>query len=208
MKTFLRNNGLSVVLLLLFAVFLLGQSWAGWIDYNHERRDHGEPGIGYATYLGSPEFFEAMFENWESEFLQMGLFVLLTAVLYQKGSAESHEIPAKKPRSAEGKRRRSWRRRLYEHSLSLTLFFLFAVSFAGHAVSGCGAYNREQRRFGDAPIDVIEYMGTSRFWFESLQNWQSEFLSIGAIVILSIFLREEGSSQSKEVDAPHSQTGT
>ena len=208
MKAFLRNNGLSIVLLSLFVLFLAGQSWAGWADYNHERRDHGEPAIGYATYLGSPEFFEAMFENWESEFLQMGLFVLLTAVLYQKGSAESHKIPADRPRSAGSKRRRGWRRRLYEHSLSLTLLFLFAVSFAGHAVSGCGAYNREQLRHGDPPMSVFGYLGTARFWFESLQNWQSEFLSIGAIVILSIFLREKGSSQSKEVDAPHSQTGT
>src|SRR5262245_62490678 len=93
MKTLLRNNGLSIVLLGLFAVFLAGQSWAGWNHENDERREHGEPPAGYGTYLGSAEFFEAMFENWESEFLQMGLFVLLTAVLFQKGSAESHEVP-------------------------------------------------------------------------------------------------------------------
>src|SRR5688572_11198587 len=205
MKVFLRNNGLSIVLLSLFVIFLAGQSWAGWRHHNHDLERHGDPAIGYGAYVASPEFLEAMFENWESEFLQMGLFVVLTAVLFQKGSAESHENPAGKPRARS--RAKGWRRRLYEHSLSLALLFLFAISFTGHAVAGCGAFNRERREHGEPALSVVGYLATPRFWFESFQNWQSEFLSIGAIVILSIFLREKGSSQSKEVDAPHSQTG-
>ena len=60
---------------------------------------------------------------------------------------------------------------------------------------------------GEAPIGALDYVSTSRFWFESMQNWQSEMLSIFAVVGLSIFLREKGSPQSKPVDAPHRQTG-
>jgi hypothetical protein len=207
-RKFFKDNGLSIVLLLLFAVFLGGQSWAGFRFHNNERLERGEPAIGYRDYIAGPHFLEAMFENWESEFLQMGLFVILTALLVQKGSAESHkpEDGRKKDRSRKAQRGRV-PRFLYEHSLSLSLLLLFAVSFVGHAVAGCRDFSEEEVARGGEAIGVLSYVRTSRFWFESFQNWQSEFLSIGVLVILTIFLREKGSSQSKALHAPHGQTG-
>ena len=68
-------------------------------------------------------------------------------------------------------------------------------------------YSSEQVAHGRPAVTVASYLGTSQFWFESLQNWQSEFLAIGAMVVLSIFLRQKGSPESKPVDSPHRQTG-
>jgi succinate dehydrogenase hydrophobic anchor subunit len=97
--------------------------------------------------------------------------------------------------------------RLYEHSLSLAFLLLFLVSFTLHAASGARHYSEEQLEHGAPGVSMWEYLGTSRFWFESFQNWQSEFVAIGAMVVLSIFLRQKGSPESKPVDSPHSQTG-
>jgi hypothetical protein len=73
----------------LFFLFVAAQSITGFLDYNNTEKEHGQPPVGYLQYLGSGDFVEAVFENWESEFLQMGLYVLLTAVLFQRGSADS-----------------------------------------------------------------------------------------------------------------------
>ncbi len=158
-------------------------------------------------------------ENWESEFLQMGMYVALTAFLYQKGSAESKKPGAteavdRDPRRARNKKDAPWpvRRggialRLYEHSLSLAFFALFLGSFLMHAIGGRLNYNEEQMLHGKSGITLGEYLRSDRFWFESMQNWQSEFLAISAMVLLSIFLRQRGSPESKPVESPHWQTG-
>ena len=159
-------------------------------------------------------------ENWESEFLQMFLFVALTALLYQKGSAESKKLDEpeasdRDPRKSRNKKDAPWPVRqggivlkLYENSLSLAFFLLFAISFLLHAASGAGEYNQDQRlHAAGEQVTTFGYLATSRFWFESLQNWQSEFLAVGMMVVLSIWLRQRGSPESKPVDAPHSQTG-
>ena len=220
MKRILRENGLSIVVLTLFLIFWGGQSAAGHREHNAEQQEHGQPAISYAAYLRSSHFWEATAENWESEFFQMFFYVILTAMLYQKGSAESKKLeePEKvdrDPRRRKGRdspwpvRRGGWVLKLYEHSLSLALFFLFAISISMHALSGARTYNDDQLAHGQAGnLTVFQYAGTSRFWFESFQNWQSEFLAILAMVVLSIFLRERGSPESKPVDAPHHQTGT
>ncbi|HYJ89539.1 MAG TPA: DUF6766 family protein [Pyrinomonadaceae bacterium] len=221
MRGFLRNNGLSLVLFcLFFFTFLLGQSIVGGWEYNNEQQEHGQPPITYLEYLQSYHFLEATMENWESEFLQMFFFVVLTVFLYQKGSAESKKPDEKEPvdrdpRKSRNKKSAPWPVRkggialtIYEHSLSLAFFLLFAISFLLHAAGGAGEYNAEQKEHGQTEqVSMIGYMGTSRFWFESLQNWQSEFLAVGSMVVLTIFLREKGSKESKPVDAPHSQTG-
>ena len=220
MRRFLRNNGLSLVVFGFFFIFLLCQSIVGLYEYNEDQQEHRQPSITYFAYLGSDHFLEATMENWESEFFQMFFFVFLTAILYQKGSAESKKPGEKEPvdrdpRKSQNKKNAPWPVRkgglvlvIYEHSLSLAFFLLFSMSFLLHAVGGSGEYNAELREHGRAQqVSVISYMGTSRFWFESLQNWQSEFLAVGSMVVLSIFLREKGSKESKPVDAPHSQTG-
>ena len=221
MKRFFRNNGLSLVLFgLFFFAFIFGQSLTGQRDANNEAEEHGQPTVTYVEYLGSNHFLEATMENWESEFLQMFFFIILTVFLYQKGSAESKD-PEKKeevdrdPAKARNKknapwpvRKGGWILKLYEHSLSLAFLLLFFGAFFLHAVGGAGEYNDDQRQHGRAErVTTFKYMTTARFWFESLQNWQSEFLAVGSMVVLTIFLREKGSKESKPVAAPHAETG-
>jgi hypothetical protein len=219
LRRFAFENGLALVAGALFVLSFAGQVVAGRADYNADQRAHGEPAVGLAAYLGTGAFLEATAENWESEFLQMGLFVVLTAVLYQRGSSESKTIEEpdavdQRPEEARAAPDAPWPVRrggmplaLYKHSLSLVLFALFAVSVALHAVGGAAAYSAEQRQHGEAPVSALGYLATSRFWFESLQNWQSEFLSVALLVLLSIWLREQGSPQSKPVAAAHGDTG-
>jgi hypothetical protein len=219
LHAFWNNHGLSVVLLAMFAVTMVGQTWSGWAAYNADREDHHKGPVTLSGYFGSGHFGEATFENLESEFLQMSVFVLLTAFLYQRGSAESKrpnvtELVDLDPRQSPKKDAAPWPVRrggrvlsLYEHSLSITFLLLFVVSFALHAVTGSREYSEEQLEHGKAEVSTIGYMETSQFWFESFQNWQSEFLSLAAMVGLTIFLRERGSPESKPVDSPHWDTG-
>ena len=219
MRRTLRENGLSITLFALFFFSLVGQSIMGHHEYNQDQQEHGQPSVGYVEYLKSGHFMEAVFENWESEFLQMAAYVVLTVFLYQKGSSESKKIDTIEdvdvdPRRFQQQKDAPWpvRRgglilKLYENSLGIALFLLFLLSFALHAIGGVEEYNQDQAEHGAAPISLIQYLGSSRFWFESFQNWQSEFLSIGVMVVLSIFLRQKGSPESKPVASPHSETG-
>ena len=221
MRRVFRENGLSIVLISLFLLFWAGQSMAGHREYNAEQREHGEPQAAYTAYLGTSHFWEATSENWESEFLQIFFYVFLTAFLFQKGSAESKnpdepEPVDRDPRASRNKPDAPWpvRRggvvlKLYEHSLSLAFLLFFLVSISLHAMAGSGDYNQEQAAHGQfTALSPLQYAGTSRFWFESFQNWQSEFLAIAAVVVLSIFLRQRGSPESKPVDSPHDETGS
>jgi len=149
----------------------------------------------------------------------MGAYVFLTVFLFQKGSPESKRIDVIESEDADltnaqrsdapwPVRRGGLTLTLYKHSLTIALLLLFALSFMLHAAGGAGEYNQEQEEHGSRErVSIVEYIGTSRFWFESFQNWQSEFLSIGMLIVLSIYLRQKGSPESKAVDAPHSQTG-
>ena len=219
MRRFWRNNGLSIVLFGLFFISLVGQYLTGFNEFNEDQKTHGQPTETYIGYFGEGHFIEAVFENWESEFLQMGMFVILTIFLYQKGSSESKKkdaieevdvIPEKsglKKNAPFPVRRGGFLLKIYENSLSIAFFALFAISFLLHGIGGAKDYNREQAEHGEKQISTVEYFETSRFWFESFQNWQSEFLSIGAMVFLSVFLRQRGSPESKPVANPHSETG-
>jgi hypothetical protein len=216
---FLRNNGLLLACLVLFAVFFVGMVVSGAATYNQEQQEHGSPEqVSVLTYLKTGDFVEATFENWESEFLQMGMYVVLTAFFFQKGSSESKPIdqPAPQdqdPRNVETNQWTPWPVRkgggfllLYEHSLAIAFFVLFFASWALHAVGGAKAFNEEQVQHGEASISVWRYVSTSQFWFESMQNWQSEFIAVAAIVGFSIFLRQRGSAESKPVAEPHRHT--
>lgn len=220
MARFFRDNGLSIVLAGFFLLFLVGQSVAGLYQYNEEERSHGGEPVSYVDYLGTSHFGEAVFENWESEFLQMGAYVFLTMFLYQRGSAESKDPDAREDTAAELAAHRDdpdapWPVRrggivlaLYKYSLALVFLALFLGSFVGHAVSGLGEYNAEQLEHGEPATTFAGYVGGSRFWFESLQNWQSEFLAVLAIVVLTIWLRADGSPEAKPVWKPHRSTGS
>jgi hypothetical protein len=191
-----------------------GQIVSGHLVYNDELESKGAAALTLGQYLLSGHFFAATFENWESEFLQMGMYVLLTVSLRQKGSAESRPLdPAQEHERIEAGptpwpvRRGGLWKRLYGHSLSIALLALFVVSFVLHLD---GSWRRdlvERQLDGESPVRLLDYLASSQFWFESFQNWQSEFLAVAALVLLSICLRQKDSPQSKPLHAPHSQTG-
>jgi len=217
MPRFMRENSLTIVMTLLFLLALAGQTLTGWSVYNDDQHQHGSAAVSLPSYLTTSHFGEAVFENWESEFLQMGLFVVLTVWLRQKGSPESKSIEGNEKVDRSPDPRRSgapWPVRaggiaakVYANSLSIALLSLFVVSFALHVYTGAARYSEEERAHGGGEVSAIAYLATPQLWFESFQNWQSEFMSIGALVVLSIFLRQKGSSESKPVDAPVQETG-
>ena len=217
MSKFFRNNGLSIVFVLLFILSIAGQIFFGIKEYNKDLEDYGKPPITIINYFTTGHFLESTFENWESEFLQMGLFVWLAIFLKQKGSSESKKFDGtdevdKKP--DPNKKDAPWPVKrggiiltLYQNSLTIILLLLFLISFYIHFYGSFKDENEQLLLKGKSTISLQQYLTDSRFWFESFQNWQSEFLSIFAIIILSIYLRQKGSPQSKPVDAPHSKTG-
>jgi quinol-cytochrome oxidoreductase complex cytochrome b subunit len=219
MRRVVRDNGLSITMFALFLIFLAAQSIAGYKTNNSDNQEHGQPPESYTRYLTSGAFVEATFENWESEFLQMGAYVLLTAFLIQKGSPESKNPDGDQvdqdPRTqrddpdAPGPVKRGGLvLALYEHSLSLALFGLFLLSLVLHALGGHAELNQQQLEHGAAPVSLWSFVTSSEFWFQSMQNWQSEFLAVAALTVLGIFLRQRGSPESKPVAAPHAQTGS
>jgi len=214
---FLYENSLLLVGLLLVLSTLVGQVFTGWYEYNADLEEMGRQPLALGQYLGSGHFMEATFENWESEFLQMALYVMLTIWLRQRGSSESKKLYEKEEVDQEPDptkedapspvKRGGWQLALYRRSLSIAFFLLFFGSVWLHAKGGAEVYSIEQQDEGKPPVSTLAYLKTSRFWFESLQNWQSEFLSIVSIVGLSVFLRQHGSPESKTVDAAHRETG-
>ena len=219
-RSFWRDNGLSLVAAACFLLLLVGQTLTGWHVYNTDQAEHGDTPVSLAEYLSTGHFGEATFENWESEFLQMAAYVFLTVFLFQRGSSESKDPDGDNPQDEDPERHRNdpdapgpvrkggLALKLYKHSLSLALLALFLVSFVGHALTGHAQHASEQVEHGQRPDTLVDYVTGSQFWFESLQNWQSEFLAVLAIVLLSVWLREYGSPESKPVHAPHhSHTG-
>jgi len=219
MRTWAREHGLLLANAGLFVVFFGGMVLSGAAAYSEEQAAHGQQAITVLEYLSTGDFVEATFENWESEFLQMAMYVILTVFLFQKGSSESKPMGKKAPqdedpRDAPIKAATPWpvKRgglvlKLYEHSLSLVLLALFVASFTLHALGGTAAYNEEQMSHGQPTVTLLDFLGTSQFWFQSFQNWQSEFLAVAVLVGASVYLREKGSPESKPVAEPHYETG-
>ena len=215
-RSFFHRNSLSIVFLALFAASLAGQAVTGCAEYNDFLREHGSGPVTLGNYFASGHFLQATFENWESEFLQMALFVVFTVFLRQRGSSES-----KKPgdetidrSSLEPIPGSPWPVRkggiflaVYRNSLSIALALLFALSFALHWYGSWIDHLQREALSGGQPLTFGGFACSGKLWFESFQNWQSEFLSVFAIVFLSIYLRQAGSPQSKKVNAPHADTG-
>jgi hypothetical protein len=217
MKRVLRDNSLSIVFFLLFVFSIGGQVITGLKEHNDEMKEEGGQQISMGQYFISGHFLQSTFENWESEFFQMALFVILTMFLYQKGSSESKDPDKEEEVDREPnpkKKDAPWPVKkgglalaIYRHSLCYALTLLFIISFLLHWYGSLKDYNEEQILKSKPTETAVEYLSNSRLWFESFQNWQSEFLSIFAMVVLTIFLREKSSPQSKPVDAPDSETG-
>jgi hypothetical protein len=214
-----RDRALTLVLMATFLLFLVAQMITGLYEYNATQREHGEPLVTLSGYLGTGHPWEALFENWESEFLQMAVFVLLTTCLVQKGSPESRRPGVKELVDADPRdfadapdvpwpvKRGGWVLLLYEHSLGLAFIVLFLISWVGHAAGGYAEYAADQVEHGQVRPVLADYLVSPRFWFESFQNWQSEFLAIAAMVWLAVYLRQRWSPESKPVHAAHDETG-
>jgi hypothetical protein len=221
MRRALRNNGLALAFLLFFLLALGGQSYAGWKDYNEEQTAHHESTISYGRYVVSSNYGQAVLENWQSEYLQFALYIFLTIYLVQRGSTESKE-PGKEGRESDEEqqvgdharpdspawaRARGLRLWLFSNSLLLLMAAIWIASWFGQSVTGWSDYNSDQITHHEATVDWLGYLGTPHFWESTLQNWQSEFLAVGSMVVFSIYLRQRGSPESKPVGAPHDATG-
>ncbi|WP_457585292.1 DUF6766 family protein [Ensifer canadensis] len=215
----LRDNGLTIVLSVLSLLTIIGMLCTGWSVYDLELGQHKGAEISLATYAASGHFLSSLFENWESEFLQMSAYVMLTAFLFQRGSAESND-PDEPTEENDTSGRIShpnapWPVRvggmvhsLYSYSLGIALGLLFVLSLALHLKFSADAQNAESAMHGEPAVSAFSHLASAQFWFESLQNWQSEFLSTAVLVVLSIFLRFKGSQESKPVASPNRETGT
>jgi hypothetical protein len=218
---FVRENSLSLFFGALLLLTLFAQSLVGHSLYNEEAIQHSQETISYPRYLASSHFGEAVMENWESEFLQFTLYILATVWLVQKGSPESKK-PGEAGRGTDedqllGKHARpdsprwakvgGWKTAIYSNSLLLVMGFLFVASWFGHSFTGWSEFNQHQQEHGDAAVSWTGYLGKPDFWEQSFQNWQSEFLAIGAMVVFSVYLRQRGSPESKPVGAPDTVTG-
>lgn len=214
---FFRDNGLSIVMLALFLISIVGQIFTGLREHNSEMQQEGGQQLELGPYLSSGHFLQSTFENWESEFLQMALFTILTMFLYQRGSSESKDPDKEEDVDREpdpNKKNAPWPVKkggiylaIYKHSMCYALSLFFLLSFLLHWYGSLKDHNEQQLLQNKPTETAMSYLSNSRFWFESFQNWQSEFLSIFAMVVLSVFLRQKNSPQSKPVDEPDSKTG-
>jgi hypothetical protein len=209
-RQFFQNNNLTIIIFAIFLCSIAGMSLAGWLSNNELLSEHHQAELSYGGYLVSGEFIEGVLENWESEFLQMWALIMLTVYLRQKGSANSKPMRGNATQDTSSRysiiRASTWQARnkavghaLYSHSLGLAMLLLFIISFSLHAVGGHEAYNQEAQQHGSETISLLGFITSSEFWYQSLQNWQSEFLAIGTLLVLSIKLRERGSPESKPI---------
>lgn len=216
----LRDHALSTAFLVLFAVAIVAQSFIGHADWNSTLAEHGRAPMSWLAYATSSHFVVDVAENWQSEFLQFFLFIAATVWLVERGSPESKKPGDEglgsdreqlvgehaRPDSPAWARAGGWRRRIYSNSLLLVMGGAFALSWLAQALAGRIAANAEASLTGGAPMTLGEYLASPDFWSRSVQNWQSELLAIGAMAVLSIYLRQRGSSESKPVGMPHGVT--
>jgi hypothetical protein len=221
MRRFLKHNGLSIAFLLLFLGAVGGQAIAGRADFNEQQRLHGEPEISVGRYVTSSAYGVAVMENWQSEYLQFTLYILLTVWLLQRGSPESKELGKEgresdkdqlvgehaKQSSPRWAKVEGLRRRVYENSLLLVMAAIWILTWFAQSVTGRVEYNASRLSHQQGPVSWLDYLGRPDFWERTLQNWQSEFLAVGSMVILAVYLRQRGSPESKPVGAPHTATG-
>jgi hypothetical protein len=221
-RAFLRDNSLSIFFLLLFLAALVGQSIAGWLDFNDEARAHASTTYSYGRYVLSSAFGQAMLENWQSEYLQFVVFILATVWFVQRGSNESKPPdsigaesdqkqlvgPHAQQNSPRWAKAGGWRTTVYSNSLLIVMATLFFGSWFGQSLTGWREYSHQQEEHGQPAVSWAGYLTRADFWEATLENWQSEFLAVGSMAAFTVYLRQRGSPESKPVGAPHDQTGT
>jgi hypothetical protein len=220
-KRFLKHNGLSIFFLVLFLGALFFQAVAGHADFNEDQDMHGNPHMSFGRYVLSSQFGSAVLENWQSEYLQFTLFILTTIWLLQRGSPESKELdkagresdesqqvgPHASPKSPAWAKVEGIRRTIYENSLLIVMTAIWIGSWFAQSVTGVSRYNTERLDHHLLPVSWFDYLGRADFWERTLENWQSEFLAVGSMAILAVYLRQRGSPESKPVGAAHETTG-
>jgi hypothetical protein len=216
-----RENSMTLVFLLLFFGALIGQAIAGHAGFNAEQLQHGGDKISLWSYVGTASYGAAVLENWQSEYLQFTLFILLTVWLVQRGSPESKELGKEggeddaeqklgrhsSPKSPAWARAGGWRQTLYGNSLVLVMGFIWLCSWLGQSLTGWTEYSDQRIEHLQEPLSWTGYLGNPDFWERTFQNWQSEFLAVASMAILAVYLRQRGSPESKPVGAPHDATG-
>jgi hypothetical protein len=221
MRRFVRENSIGLVFGLLFLIVLVGQAFAGLAQFNQEQLSTGLPPISLARYLTSASFGTDVAENWQSEYLQFFLYIVLTVWLLQRGSPESKSLdqPGResdedqrvgafaRPDSPKWARAGGLRTTIYSTSLGLVMGAIFLASWLAQSVAGVAAFDEEQLSRQEDPVSWGRYLLEPDFWNRTLQNWQSELLAVASMAILAIFLRQRGSPQSKPVGTSHSATG-
>jgi hypothetical protein len=221
MRRRLRDNGLSLFFGALFLLALVGQAVSGLAVYNNEQLGTGGEPVSIWAYVSSSGFAVDVAENWQSEYLQFLLLVMATVWLVQRGSTESK--PPENVGRETAKQQKigryadqssprwakvgGWRTRVYSNSLALAMGLIFAGSWLAQSIAGRAAYNAEQIAELSDPVSWFGYLTSADFWNRTMQNWQSEFLAVASMVLLSIYLRQRGSPESKPVGAPHESTG-
>lgn len=221
MRSFIRENSLSLFFGLIFAMSLVGQSLVGWQQFNATQIAEHLDTIQWSTYVASSDFVVDVAENWQSEFLQFWLYVTATVWLLQKGSPESKQLDKQGRESDKDQKvgahaqasspawakAGGWRTGVYSSSLAIVMGTLFLLSWLIQSVAGWAAFNETRLGQLQDPLTWRSYLVNADFWARTLQNWQSEFLAVGAMAVLSIYLRQRGSPESKPVGAPHEATG-
>ena len=218
----IRESSLSIFFLAIFLLALVGQSIAGLRAYNEDQLAHGSEALSYGRYVVSSDFGGKVLENWQSEWLQFVVFALATVWLLQKGSNESKALDQAglesdqrqkiggyaDARSPLWAKTRGWRTRVYENSFLIAMLLIFIASWLVQSITNWNEYNAEQEEHDQPTIGWTAYLGRADFWDKTLQNWQSEFLAVGTMVVFTIYLRQRGSPESKPVGAPHDETAS
>ncbi|HUP98827.1 MAG TPA: DUF6766 family protein [Aeromicrobium sp.] len=217
----LHENSLGLFFGAIFLLALAGQAFAGWHAFNSEQSADGLGTLTFARYLTSSDFAVDVAENWQSEYLQFLLYITATVWLVQRGSPESKELTKVGLESDKDQKvgryaddaSPKWaaagglRTGLFSWSLTLTMAAIFFASWLAQSIAGLTAFNETRLGRLQAPLSWSSYITNADFWARTLQNWQSEFLAVGSMVVLSIYLRQRGSPESKPVGESHESTG-
>ena len=221
MRRWLRESSLTLAFTVLLLAALVGQAFTGQAFYNESAVDAGLPTLSILEYVTSSQFAVDVAENWQSEYLQFLLYILFTVWLLQKGSPESKPLDKAgresdeeqkvgahaEPSSPSWARTGGWRTVVFSRSLGLVMALVFLGSWSAQFVAGRSAYNEDQLQDLQDPLGWGGYLHAADFWNRTFQNWQSEFLAVASMVVLSIYLRERGSPESKPVGSSHASTG-
>lgn len=222
MPGWVRNHGLGLVFGVLLLVVLVGQAFAGVAQYNSEAATNGLQQVALWQYVTSSDFAVDVAENWQSEFLQFSLYIWLTVWLVEDGSPESKPLGDvgretdeqqkvgrfATPQSPAWAKVGGWRTAIFSHSLTYVMGAIFFLSWGAQFVAGHSAYNEQQLAQLQEPVTAQGYLMKPDFWDRTFQNWQSELLAVGSMAVLSVYLRERGSPESKPVGTPHRETAT